>query len=247
VSSSTTISRYALVGGPLVAIAIGAATSTVRDQVGASDVGIALAIVVAGAALISRGAALTTAVAAALTFNFFHTRPYHSLRVHSPRDVAVVALLAVLGLVISDLSAWRRRREVLAHHHERAANASSTVAELLSGVHPVSEVWPAVVRSILDELGVAECGLVHERPADLPLISRSASRGTDGVDSFVLPAKGASIEVLAGVTSLGHLVVLPPSGASSLRVERRVIVSLADHIALALTYDHPVPVLRAAG
>jgi K+-sensing histidine kinase KdpD len=239
-------SRFALVGGPLLALALGAATSSIRDQVGASNVGIALACIVAGAALVSRGAALSTAVAAALTFNFFHTRPYHSLRVHSSRDVAIVALLGGLGLIISDLSAWRRRRDALAHHHVLASAAPDSVAELVAQVHPVAVVWPAVIASILDELGVADCGLVAEPPANLPVISRSRGRSMSGDDSFVLPSKGASIEVQNAGTSLGYLVVIPPPGATSLTVERRVIVALADHIALALTYGARVPSARAS-
>ena len=229
-------SRLALLGGPLLALALGAATASIRDQVGASNVGIALACVVAGAALVSRGAGLTTAVTAALTFNFLHTRPYHSLRIHSPRDAAIVALLAGLGLVVSDLSAWRRRRDAIAHHRDQATMAPTSVGELVAGVHPVGMVWPAIVASILDELGVADCGMVAGQPTDLPVISRTVGRGSDGDDSFVLPAKGASIAVQAGERQLGFLVLFPPPGATAIRVQRRVVLALADHLAIALTY-----------
>ena len=233
-------SRLALVVGPIVAFALGAVTSQVRDQLGATNVGIALALVVALAALASRGAGLVTAVVAALTFNFFHAKPYHSLRIHESRDVAIVALLAVLGLVISDISAWRRRREAIAHRHERAVAAPLTIGNLAAGVHPVGEVWPAVVTTILDQLSLADCGVVAQQPTNLPLISRSVGRGEDGSDSLLLPAKGASIAIVNGASTLGYLVVMPPPGITSLTIERRVIVALADHLAIALTYgDRP--------
>jgi K+-sensing histidine kinase KdpD len=236
----TRTSRLAIVAGPAIALVVGAVTSQVRDQLGATNVGIALALVVALAALASRGAGLATAIAAALTFNFFHAKPYHSLRIYESRDVAIVALLAVLGLVISDISAWRRRREAIAHRHERAIEAPLTIGNLAAGVHPVGEVWPAVVTSILDQLSLADCGVVAQQPANLPLISRSVGRGEDGSDSLVLPAKGASIAIVSGATTLGYLVVLPPPGSTSLTIERRVIIALADHLAIALTYgDHP--------
>lgn len=239
--------RLATVGGPAVAFALTAATSSIRDQVGASNVGIALAIVVAGAALISRRAGLTTAVTAALTFNFFHTQPYHSLRIHESRDVAIVALLAGLGLVISDISAWRYRRDALAQHHRQALMAPASVGALVAGIHPVGVVWPAVVTSIVDQLGMAECGVVTERPTNIPLISRAVSRNADGDDSFVLPAKGASIAVQIGDRVLGFLVVMPPPGTVSLTVERRVIIAFADHLAIALTYgDRPAAAAKAA-
>lgn len=238
--NTTRTSRLAIVIAPLVALCLGAATSQARDQVGASNVGIALAIIVALAALVSRGAGLTTAVTAALTFNFFHTRPYHSLRIHEPRDVAIVALLAVLGLVISDITAWRRRQEAIAHRHDRATEAPSTIGAMLAGVHPVGQLWPAVVSAVLDQLSLADCGVVAEQPTNLPIISRSVGRGVDGSDALVLPAKGASIAIVNGAATLGYLIVMPPPGSTSLTIERRVIVALADHLAIALTYgDHP--------
>ncbi|MCU1368410.1 MAG: sensor histidine kinase [Ilumatobacteraceae bacterium] len=246
--TTTRANRLAIVGGPIVAFVLGAATSSIRDQLGATNVGIALAIVVAAAALVSRGAALTTAVAAALTFNFFHAKPYHSLRISDSRDVAIVALLAVLGLVISDITAWRRRREAIAHRQDRAVEAPTTIGALVAGVHPVGVVWPAVVNAILDQLSLADCGVVLDQPTNLPIISRSVGRTPEGDDAFVLPAKGASIAIqLPGSSpaqgpgpTLGYLVVMPPPGMTSLTVERRVLLALADHLAIALSYgDRP--------
>ncbi|MCU1400297.1 MAG: sensor histidine kinase [Acidimicrobiales bacterium] len=245
---TTRAHRLAIFGGPIVALAVGAATSSIRDQLGATNVGIALAIVVAAAALVSRGAALTTAVTAALTFNFFHAKPYHSLRISESRDVAIVALLAVLGLVISDITSWRRRQDAIAHRQDRAAEAPNTIGALMAGVHPVGVVWPAVVNAILDQLSLADCGVVHDLPANLPIVSRSVGRTSEGDDAFVLPSKGASIAIqLPGSSTaqgpgptLGYLVVMPPPGMTSLRVERRVLVALADHLAIALSYgDRP--------
>jgi K+-sensing histidine kinase KdpD len=232
----TRTNRVTIVGGPVVALAIGAATSSIRDQVGASNVGIALAIVVALAALVSRGAALTTALTAALTFNFFHTQPYHSLRIHEPHDVAIVALLAALGLVISDISAWRRRRDAIAMRHDLAVQAPHTIGAMVAGNHPVAQVWPAVVSAVLDQLSLADCQVVIHQPTDMPLVSRGAGRRSDGDDSFVLPAKGAAITIQNGSAIVGYLTVIPPPGSSSLVVERRVLVTLADHIGIALTY-----------
>jgi len=108
------LTRSAIFIGPLVAIGLGAATASVRDEVGSTIVGVALATVVTVAALIGRTAALTTALAAAITFNFFHTEPYHSLRIHDPGDVVIVALLLGLGVAISDVMGWTRRRERIA-------------------------------------------------------------------------------------------------------------------------------------
>ena len=42
--------------------------------------------------------------------------------------------------------------------------------------------------------------------------------------------------VVSNGETLGHLVVAPQPGITSLWVERRVVIALADHLAIALTY-----------
>jgi hypothetical protein len=236
VVNSTRFQRAALIGGPVLAFAVGAATSSVRDLVGATNTGILLASIVTLAALVSRGAGLATAITAAVTYNFFHTRPYHSLRIHESRDVVIVALLAVLGLVVSDISAWRRRREVKIARSDRANDGPETTRTLLSTSQPVSVVWPSVVGTIMDQLGLAECRLDPTVAPDQVLISRTAARSADGDDGFVLPVQGAAIPVVFDGATLGYLVITPRRGLGALWVERRVVIALADHVAIALTY-----------
>ena len=230
------LARLGIVIGPIAAFVVGAATSSVRDQVGASNVGISLAIIVVLAALAGRGAALATAATAALTFNFFHTEPYHSLRIDSSKDVTIVALLAGLGLVVSDISAWIRRRDAISFRHQAATAAPQVLESLLEPARPVAEMWPVAVTSILDQLGLAECRFERNRPTELPLISRAIGRSSDGDDGFVLPSHGASLPVVSGPATLGYLVLTPPKGSSSLWVERRVVIAFADDLAIALTY-----------
>ena len=230
------LERAALIGGPILALVIGAATASIDDLVGTANVGIMLAIIVTLAALVSRAAGLTTAITAALTFNFFHTRPYHSLRISQSRDVAIVVLLAVLGLVVSDISAWRRRREVKTARRDRAHEGPETARALLAETNPVSLVWPSVVGTIMDQLALAECRLETSVGRDRLLISRAGSRSADGDDGFVLPAQGAAVPVVADGTTLGYLVLTPRRDLGALWVERRVVIALADHVAIALTY-----------
>ena len=126
---------------------------------GAANVGVALAIIVVLAALSGRAAGLLTAAVAAISFNFFHTEPYHSLRVHESRDVVIVCLLAALGLVVSDITAWRRRRDAIAFGHGTAAEAPRRITEMLHEPHAVGEVWPAIATMIMDQLTLAEVSL----------------------------------------------------------------------------------------
>lgn len=234
--NSSQINRTTIIAGPAVALGVAAITASVRDQVGASNVGIALAIVVVGAALVSRWAGLTTAAAAALSFNFFHAEPYHSLRINSSRDVMIVALLAGLGIIVSDISAWRRRTDTIAFRHGEATAAPNQLTTLLADFHPVTEVWPTVATSIMDQLTLTDCRFDPVQSTALPTISRVVGRSADGDDGFVLPSTGAALPVVSNGDTLGSLVLRPKHGVPSLWVERRVVIALADHIAIALTY-----------
>jgi hypothetical protein len=235
-NSSHVVRRAAIVAGPLLALVVGGATSSVRDQVGATNVGVALAIIVVLAALSSRVAGLTTAAVAALSFNYFHAQPYHSLRIRESRDVVIVALLVLLGLVVSDITEWRRRRDAIAFRHWTASEAPRRVTEMLETLHPVGEVWPAIATTIMDQLTLAECRFDPSVYTELPLISRIGGGRDETDDGFVLPSHGAAMPIVAGGQPLGYLVLRPNPGITSLWVERRVVAALADHLTIALTY-----------
>lgn len=228
----------AIVVGPVVGVALAIATAPIRGSGGSTNVGVLLAVVVAAAALFSRVAGLLTGACAALAFNFFHTRPYHSLSIDSPSDVVIVALLATLGLAVSDLDRWRRNAAALADRRPQTEQAHDATSELLAVSRPVQEIWPLVVASTMDQLWLADCRFVREPLDGLPVVSRHGAMGsgahgdTDG--ELVLPTSGAAVPVVAAGVVLGHLIVTPQPGLTSLRVQRRVLLALADHVALVL-------------
>ena len=66
-----------------------------------------------------RLAGFTAAAVAAISFNFFHTQPYLTLRIKEGQDVVTVLLLLVVGLVVGELALLRRRTR-----HEVVAQAT---------------------------------------------------------------------------------------------------------------------------
>ena len=55
-----------------------------------------------------------TAIVAGLSLNFFHTEPFHSLRISSGRATSRPSCCSIgLGILVSEMSAWRRRRPLL--------------------------------------------------------------------------------------------------------------------------------------
>ncbi len=229
------LTRSAAFIGPLVAIGLGAATASVRDEVGSTIVGVALATVVTVAALIGRTAALTTAVAAAITFNFFHTEPYHSLRIHDPGDVVIVALLLGLGVAISDVMGWTRRRERIARQHAIAEGAARSVVPLLEDDRPIIEVWPMLATSLLDELSFATCRYVSGADIELSIVANTTGREPAGDATFVLPAAGAAVPIRHAGRNLGFLVLTPENGHVALTVRRSVVLALAATVTSAVT------------
>ena len=232
--NTTRLSRVAVLIGPVVAVAVGGATGTVRGEAGSTIVGVSLAIIVTVAALVGRTAALATAVAAAVTFNFFHTEPYHSLRIHEPGDVAIVALLLGLGFFVSDVTGWMRRRERFARQRAIADEAASGAHALLGTDRPVVEVWPTLASSLLDELSFATCRFVPGARIELSIVADLPSHEAPDQATFVLPAAGAAVPIRRAGRTVGHLVLTPQAGHTSLTVQRSVVHALAATVASAL-------------
>ena len=205
-----------------------------RGDVGSTIVGVTLAIIVTVAALVGRTAAIATAVAAAVTFNFFHTEPYHSLRIREPGDVAIVALLLGLGFLVSDVTAVRRRRERFARQHSIAHEAAAGVNAVLGADRPIVDVWPTLASSLLDELSFATCRFVPGAAIELSIIADSPSHDAPDRAIFVLPAAGAAVPIRREGRTVGHLVLTPQAGHTSLTVQRSVVHALAATVASAL-------------
>ena len=96
--------------GPLAAIALGIALIPLREATIASNLTfpfIILTIVVAH--LGGRPAALATAAVAALSLDFFLTRPYMRLTIEGKHDIAAFVGLAACGLVAAAMGSRRGR------------------------------------------------------------------------------------------------------------------------------------------
>jgi K+-sensing histidine kinase KdpD len=92
-----------------------------RDFLGAANVAIILLIGVQVLAVIGgRRGAVTGAVVAALSFDFFFTQPYLQLVINDRRDIITAILLLVTGIATSELGDLRVRREM----HRRSGHRS---------------------------------------------------------------------------------------------------------------------------
>ena len=117
------------VGVP-AAVAAGAITALFRDVFNSTNAALVLMIVVvAVAALGGRAAGVVTALAAVVSFDFFHTRPYLSLTIDSRDDVETTILLLVAGLIVGTVASHQQ----LARRRAGSANAE------IRRIHRVAE------------------------------------------------------------------------------------------------------------
>ena len=89
-----------------------------RNRLAAADDALVLVVVIVAVATAGRRwAAALCALSAALSFDFFLTRPYQSLRITHGRDLVTELLLLVVGLLVGDMAARGR------HHRTRPPGA----------------------------------------------------------------------------------------------------------------------------
>jgi K+-sensing histidine kinase KdpD len=225
--------------GPLAAVSVAGLLAPVRDNVGATNVALILAMIVVLAGVAGRMAGVLTALVAAVGYNFFHTEPYHSLRISSTKDVVTVLLLAALGLVVGEVSAWRRRAQRKSRRHLQSARALETTSAMLAAGSEVDEIWTTIRDALMSELDLADCRFEPGTTTEMPLLRRSGALVAPSMhlakDGFTLPDQGVAIAVIAADRTLGHIILLPRAGSGSSLERRRVAVALADQYAVALT------------
>jgi K+-sensing histidine kinase KdpD len=226
----------------LLIVAVAGALVAVRDVIDNTNVALILVIfVVAAASVGGRLAGVTAAIVAALSFNFFHTQPYLTLRIRDQDDIITVVLLLVVGLVVGELALWRRRSRGEAIVQAAGAHRLETVVAALAEGASIDETWRNVQQALVGELGAREARFAPGAgAADLPLLTRSGrvvpslSRWTG--DGFELP-EVLCIPVVSGSSVLGHVEVEGARGRGVSLDERRVAIALADAFAVALEHS----------
>ena len=210
-------------------------------RIGQVNVALILAVFVATAAAGGgRLAGAATGAAGALAYNFFHTQPVHSLRVDHPRDILTVVLLAVVGIVVGELSRQRARSRWIAKRSNIGLQRVLRIAHLAASGADSETIVAAVEEEIRLELRLAEVrfelgGIPGE---DRPLLD---DRGTivEPVhlffdEGFALPLGGVDLAVSYRGHDFGRLVLRPQRPVGLPADQLRCAVAIADQLAAAL-------------
>lgn len=111
--------------------------------------------------------ALAMSVIATLTFNFFFTEPYRTLRINSPSDIVTVAALFMVAVVTSQLaSAMRTQAQLAAERAARNATIAGLARRLLSCADREA-VADVVVTDLARLFGCHAVFAVGDTPTDI--------------------------------------------------------------------------------
>jgi hypothetical protein len=241
--------------GGLAPILGAAALVAVRGHIANTNVALVLAVVVVvSGALGGRAGGTVAGFTAALSFDFFHTRPYLSLLIHDTDDVEMTILLLILGLVAGQL-AWRAG--VAARQRDGGRGGLDQIrrlAELVVQGAPSADVIAMARTQLIDLFHLVDCQF---EPApfleriDLPHVERTGVvahrryRLQPGGELEVeLPAEGIALHVMSRGQIVGRFILdfHPDAGAT---LEQRIVaVALADQVGASLA---AYPVGSAAG
>jgi K+-sensing histidine kinase KdpD len=227
----------------LFALAVAMALVGVRDELDNANVALILMTVVVTAAIVGgRGAGLTVAFVASLSFNFFHTAPYESLRINWSNDVLTVTLLFVSGLVVGHLANRRHTSSKVAHSRGVEIELLRDVARRIADARPLPEIWGEVRRGLVEAIGAKD---VWFESADTTSFAGALPRvESSGVvqnqvhhwvgTGFALPKEG--VQMTVGPESAPHgRVILRGDERRAVDLEDRVFaLALIDLLALAI-------------
>ena len=225
-----------LVLGGLGPIAVASALVAVRGTVHNANVALVLVVVVVLAAAVGgRRAGILAASTAALSFNFFHTRPYLGLRIHSAADVETTLLLLAVGLIVGHLAAGSRQSHALAAQIRRIHR----VAEANARGDNAAAVTLVAEAELRDLLSLDACRF--EAVPSLVVLPRLGATGGLNVrehrfnpNGLELPAGGVELPVYGRGRQLGRFVLDPRPGVGVSREQRVAAVAIADHVGAAL-------------
>jgi K+-sensing histidine kinase KdpD len=225
------------VGSAAAALAAGAALVTIRGEVDNAVVVLVLAAVVSACgALGGWRAGVAGAVFAALSFNFFHTEPYLSLRIHDADDVLTTATLMVVGAIAGVTSSVAHRRQARAVEYRSEMAAIERVADLVATGHEPGDVETAVRAELLEVLRLSDCSFGPD-PASAAVLGRRGELGDVALvyreGGFELPPQGVAIPVLHAGEPVGYLRCAPTPGAPVSIARRRAAVTIADLLGAA--------------
>jgi len=226
--------------GSLGALFTAAALVGVRGDIQNANVALVLVLwVLLGAVTGGRASAVMSAIVAAIAFDFFHTKPYNSLKISDGNDVLTTVLLLTVGLAVGEIAIRAQRVHAKHEDEQRQLRRMQRIAGLAAGGEGVDDLLLAVTAELIETLELENAWF--ERPpfvAALPRLERSgvieASEHRFAKGEFELPREGVVLPVVGAGQAVGRFVLIPTPGVGVSKERRLSAVALADQVGAAL-------------
>jgi hypothetical protein len=234
--------RRAAVVAASAALPLGVAAALVpfRSEVPSATVALGLAAVVTVvAALTDRIAAAAAGLAAALSFDTFHTRPYGSLTIARAQDVETTVLLLIVALTVGQLAARSHSHRLLAETSTYNLGRVHAIAEMVAAGAATDDVVQAVASELTGLLRLRACRF-DPAFADMPgpFIERSGGVSWGairwGLATTGMPTAEVSLAVEHDGRPLGRFVLVAEPGTRVTQDELVTAVALADQAGASL-------------
>jgi Domain of unknown function (DUF4118) len=232
-----------LIAAPLAIVSMGLAAAMVplRTRVTPTTIALALmVVVVVAAAFGGRLAGVLTALAVTVSYDFWFTRPYLSLKVDSADDVEITVLLLVCGLIVGALAARAHRSVVDASWAKGELRHVHRLAEMVACGASTADVVAVAEQQLTELLSLQGCSF--ESPSgteNVAVLHRSGA--LDGLHlyrvarvGFELPRPGLALPVLAEGREVGRFILSPTEGVGTSIDQRVVAVAVADQVGAAI-------------
>jgi hypothetical protein len=228
--------------GSMGSIAAAAGLVAVRDHFAQVNAVLVLVFfVLLGAVIGGRIAGVASALTAAISFDFFYTQPYNSLKINSAADIETTILLLLVGLAMGEIVVRADRIRYVVSGARRELSRVRRVARLAADGETVDDLVSAVCAELTETLGLNRCSY---EPA--PYTGSYARLERTGVvtgatlvrytkHGFELPDEGVELPVLVDGHAVGRFLLIPTPGRGVSADERLVAVTLADQLSVVLS------------
>jgi hypothetical protein len=229
--------------GGLAPIAVSAVLVPLRGDVAAANLALVLVIVVVVAAAIGgRGAGVVGALVAAISFDFFLTKPYLSLHIDDADDITTTVLLLVIGVIVGEIVVRARRTRSVAARGSEEITRLHQVAELAASGASGDDVVLMVGDALCDLLELRDCRF-ERGVAGNPLPRLERNGAVTGVrqrrfsaGELTLPPE-CELAVLARGRQVGRFVLVADPAVGVPIEARLVAVALSDQVGAALAVE----------
>lgn len=237
--------------GFAASLVLGVGLEPFREGIGLENIAVLyLVLVAATAAVGGRAAGVLSSVSAALSYNWFFTTPYHTLRIDSAGQILTVVLLFAAGFLASLGGRASRRAGVAAREEAAAIRMLNTVSLAAARGAEADQV---AARELLALLGARAVSVLRPGPEG-DWVSAHAGEPHDGLDPaalprldeegripsghrraiggmLVLPNRGVAVDLVRRGRRVGALVIEPEADQPQLRTTRMAIATTAHTIA----------------